>query len=361
MASPSKHDQESTSSPPVLKRRRWVYRVALGLLIILLALGVYGWTSREQLARDLIGEQFDELGLPATSQVEDISTDKQVLTGIVIGDPANPDLTIEQVDVELAYGFGVPEIGRITLIKPKLYGSYLDGKLSFGSLDPVIFAESDEPAGLPALDLKLVDGRGLIESDFGAIGLKVEGEGQLDNGFEGIIAAIAPKLAYGNCLADRVSSYGKISTDSGAITLAGPTRFGVLRCQAAGLALKDAGLEATTLINSTLSGVSLDGSLATGAVGVSGVGSQGISGPIRLSINDGKLDSTFDLTADRLVSNQFAAATLELDGTLRARDGFENATLDVDVDGQGIDLGQSASVQLAELSQSTDGTLFQPL
>ena len=97
-------------------------------------------------------------------------------------------------------------------VRPRLFGSYRNGKLSFGALDPLLFDDSKkEPFKLPAFALDLEDGRGLIETDFGPVGLKAEGRGGLRNGFSGIVAAVAPQLAMQGCTAGRTSFYGKIS------------------------------------------------------------------------------------------------------------------------------------------------------
>ncbi|WP_209347872.1 YdbH domain-containing protein [Pontixanthobacter sp. CEM42] len=361
MASQADIDTEAEAPAPALKKRRWVYRVAFGLLIILFALVIYGWTMREQLARDLIGEQLEGLDLPATYTIEDISTDRQVLTNIVIGDPDDPELTVERAEIALAYGFGVPEIGQITLIKPRLYGSYLDNTLSFGSLDTVIFAESDTPAGLPAWDLSLVDGRGLIESDFGDIGLKAEGAGRLDSGFEGIVAAFAPNVRYGGCNAERASLYGDIATTAGRIKLEGPVRLAGLRCPDSGVALQDFGYQAATEIDADLASVSVDGTLSTGLLdgGVAQV--DRLSGPLSFVFKDGKLDSRFAIVANAITSDHMAAQSLAVDGSLRMQDGFANAELQADIEGAGILISDGASTQLAQFETATDGTLLKPL
>ncbi|MXO90530.1 intermembrane phospholipid transport protein YdbH family protein [Pontixanthobacter aquaemixtae] len=354
-------DTEGAAATPRRKKRRWVKRVLLGLLIILLSLVVYGWITREQLARDLIGEQLEQLDLPATYTVEDISPDRQVLTNIVVGDPANPDLTVERAEISLAYGFGIPEIGRITLTKPRLYGSYLDGKLSFGSLDPILFAESDEPAGLPEWDIKLVDGRGLIETDFGPVGLKAEGEGRLDDGFEGVLAAIAPEAQISGCNLERASAYGEVETSSGQILFDGPLRMAKLRCSDTGVALDQFGLASKIEISPDFTAIALDGSLETGMADTGFARSSGVSGPVKLTYDSGNLDGLFTLAAESLAAEQFALASLGIEGSLRMRNGFENADLQLDADGQGLALSSVASTQLAGLSKAAEGTLLQPL
>ena len=137
MVPPADNITETPRESSLRGWRFWLSRLMLVFVVALLAVVAFGWIQREQIARDLIGEQLKQAGIEARYTVEDIDPDRQVLTNISIGDPARPDLTIEKAVVELAYGFGVPEIGRITLVKPRLYGSLRDGKISFGALDPL--------------------------------------------------------------------------------------------------------------------------------------------------------------------------------------------------------------------------------
>jgi len=116
------------------------------------------WFSREEIADDIIVQELESLGLEAEYEVASIGPNEQILRNLVVGDPQQPDLTIEE---------------------------YREGELSFGALDPVIFTDSEEPFALPAYDIAIRDGRALMQSDFGDVGLKVEGEGPLDTGFNG--------------------------------------------------------------------------------------------------------------------------------------------------------------------------------
>ena len=153
------------------------------------------WTQRERIADNVIGRELKSRGIPATYRVERIGARRQVLADIVVGNPRHPDLTVARAEVELIYRLGFPGIGRITLVKPRLYGSYRSGKLSFGTLDPLLFTGRKRAFELPRLDLKIADGRALLETDYGPLGIKSEGQGKLNDGFTGIVAVAAPQLA----------------------------------------------------------------------------------------------------------------------------------------------------------------------
>ncbi|MDG2001873.1 MAG: hypothetical protein P8J20_00935 [Novosphingobium sp.] len=218
-------EEEVSDAMSLSGARKWWKLPLLFLLAVLLLVAGLGWLNREQVADNLIASQLDSLGIPARYKIKEIGTARQVLEQVVIGDPARPDLTIERVEVKTVMRFGLPRFGHVTLVKPRLFGSYREGKLSFGSLDSVIFSESEEPFVLPDLDLVIQDGRGLIECDFGPVGIKTEGSGRLQDGFAGTLAVTAPILANEECSASDVSLYGKLSISGERPRFAGPCRF----------------------------------------------------------------------------------------------------------------------------------------
>ena len=178
------------------KRRRFLRRALVGFGALLLALLAYGWIQREEIADN----------------------------------PARPNLTMERAEVAIGVKWGLPGISRLRLVRPRLHGTYHNGTLSFGALDPLIFTESEEPPRLPDMDLTLIDGRGMLESDFGAIGAKAEGRGNLEDGFSGIFAVSAPRLAGKGCEAIKTTLFGKISVADGRPVLMGPLRLASLTC-----------------------------------------------------------------------------------------------------------------------------------
>lgn len=352
---------DTAPEPTLPKKRKTLRRFAFVLFGFLIGVSVLGWALREDIARDLIGEELAKLDLPATYDVAEISPERQVLTNIVIGDPANPDLTIERVEAELIYGLGTPELGRITLVRPRLFGSYRDGRLSFGALDRVLFAESDEPPGLPALDLKLVDARGLLETDFGDLGWKAEGEGVLDGGFAGIIAATTPSLSIAGCIADTPSLYGNISTQSGSIVLDGPLRIPSLGCADAGISAQNTEFALDLTIASDFAKADLQAFALTQQFSANGVVATQLGGPLTLSATSDGQTAAIDLQAKRLEAGDLRADNTAFDGTLRMQNGYQKAQLRGDVSVAAIDAGSSISNQLRPLQSSAAGTLLAPL
>lgn len=319
------------------------------------------WLGRERIADNVIADQLSKQGLPATYRIEEIGPEKQVLSHIVIGDPAHPDLTIERAEVAIDYAFGLPSLGQITLMRPRLYGSLHGGRASFGSLDKVLFARSDQPSGLPDIDLKLVDGRALVTSDYGPIGLKADGEGVLADGFTGTLAAIAPQLAGAGCITTRASAYGTVTTGAKRIRFAGPLRLAGLACQEGDLRVANAGYQARLTLGQDLAGLDLEGSLATGPVAGAGVSARRVSGPLAVALGNGRVVSRFELSGTGLAMPHMAARTVVLTGSMRLAKGLTTGDMQADVRGSGLALAGAVQRELAGYQPALEGTLLAPL
>ena len=181
--------EELSDNAPKLRRiipRSRRSRIGLGVLIGLLVGVILAWTQRETIADDLISSELAKLGIDVSYEIVSIGPRRQILRNVVVGDKGNPDLTIEEVEVAIAYGFGTPGMGGLKLTNPHLLASYdqQDG-LSFGALDAVIFAESEEPAGLPDFDLEVSGGVITFQSAQGNGRLGIAGQGGLADGFQG--------------------------------------------------------------------------------------------------------------------------------------------------------------------------------
>jgi hypothetical protein len=357
-------DELDQAEPAPARRRRlsmWRWRIALGLMVLVLAALTIAWLSRERIAGTFIAGQLERYDIPATYEIERISPETEILRNIVVGDPAAPDLTIERAIVRLRYRFGTPTIGRITLVRPRLYGTYRDGRLSFGTLDKAIFRDTGEPAKLPDLDLRLVDGRGLLETDYGPVGFKADGEGELDDSFSGVVAVAAPQLDGGGCAARGASLYGRLTTSSGKPRIRGPLRLGRLDCRTAGIALRDAAVELDATGDADLAGVDAKGKLASGTAAYGATGAHGVNGSFRASWRKQSVNANYTLAARGVATPQAQAALVTAEGSVRTTGGFAQAELQAAVEANGVRMGSGLDASLRELGRGTEGTLLAPL
>lgn len=348
--------------PPVSRRwRRGLRWTLLAVLLLVLAALAVLWANRREIADNVIADQLAARGIEATYEIERIGGREQVLRDIVVGDPARPDLTIERAVVAIRYRFGLPTVGRVYLVRPRLHGVYRNGELSFGALDPLIFTGAEGPFELPDLRLSVVDGRALIEGDYGPIGIKLAGSGHLRGGFAAEVAAIAPRLAFGDCEATRATVYGQVSVSGRRPAFEGPVRVTGLSCPSLALDLDGADARVSVEADEGLTVFDGRAELRSGAVTFGDAALAALSGDMRFTWRDGGLTTGFDIDGTGLETPYAALAALRLDGTLRARRGFERIELDTEVAGRGARPGSEIDQALADASDALADTLLGPI
>lgn len=354
----------SFTSEPATRAGRWRRkRVLLPAVVggaIVVGLGV-AWFSREEIAGNIIEGQLEAYDIPATYQIERIGGQRQVLTNVVVGDPAQPDLTIERAEIRIAYRFGTPRIGRITLVRPRLYGRLTGGRISFGSLDRAIYRDTGQPPGLPEIDVAIRDGRALIRTPYGPVGAKIEGAGLISDGFAGTLAVAAPSLDAAECKARDASLFGRLTTLSGQPRFVGPMRMAALDCPGSQLALgrTDVSLDVTS--DATLASYSGRADLTAGSLRYADYRAARAELGLRGNWKDGLLDVRHTLAARGVMTPQATASELSLEGSLRARDGLASVDLRSDAEGSGLRPGPAFQRAMTMLARQGEGTLLAPL
>ena len=319
------------------------------------------WTQRERIADNVIERELTSRGIPATYRVERIGGRRQVLADIVIGDPARPDLTVERAEVTLRYRLGFPAIGRITLFRARLFGTYRGGKLSFGSLDPLIFRDTGKPFELPRLDMRIEDGRALLDTDYGPLGFKAQGQGRLNDGFDGILAVAGPNLNGFGCAARGASYYGTISIRAERPKLVGPLRAASLACPEQGIALGNAALRLDTTLDKDIKGAEGRARLIAGRAQFAGYRAAAADLASRFTWRGGDLTARLDGGFAGVATPQLGLGRLDTEGTLRAKDDFARVEYQGSLEGSGVRLGTGLDRALASARTATADTLLAPL
>ncbi len=140
---------------PEARRRGpvWHRLFLVGLLVVVVVLALLtalSWMNRRTAAREVLVGWLDRRGIEAQVEVERLELDG-FIGRVRIGDPANPDVTIERVEVDYAlampWAVGGMSVSpsRIRLVRPVMRASWRDGELSFGSLDPLIEEVTSRP------------------------------------------------------------------------------------------------------------------------------------------------------------------------------------------------------------------------
>lgn len=336
-------------------------KALLGLLLMLAVAAGILWSQRKGIADDYIAQTLEQIGIEGTYEVEKISPEVQVLRNIVIGDPARPDAVIDTAEVRLAYSFGLPQIGAVTLDGVRVWGRVVDGEVSFGSLDPLIFTDSKEPFVFPAIDLTLREGHALIEGDYGPLAVSLSGSGRLDDGFAGELAAIAPQLRLAGCEAEQATVYGRIAVDDQRPAFTGPLRFARLACEGQGVAVEGGAAQLSLRADADMQGVRGDAGLRLGTITAPSVSLASLTGETRLAYRGGNFNSDFELAGVDLAADAARLSRLEAEGRLRIFDNFARFELETELDGRNFQPGGQWAEALARAETGAAGTLAQPL
>ena len=319
------------------------------------------WLLRKPIADELISTRLAKTGLPATYEVHRIGNGGQILRNLVIGDPRRPDLTVEEVRVDLAPRWGLPGLGRITLVRPRLYGSYRGGTISFGSLDKVLFTGSKEPFRLPDFDVAIEDGRGRLDSDWGPIGISIAGAGPLRDGFSGTLAAVAPGFATGDCRGTGASLYGKLVSAGEKPRFTGPVRLAGLACTDAGLALDKAAMQLDVTADRQFDGAEGEARLTTAALAIGANRMAATSTRARFAFRGGSLSARYELGAERIDTPQAALARAGVSGMLRSQDDLARIESEGEFTGSELRPGAALDSALASAEALGEDTLAQAL
>lgn len=332
-----------------------------GLVLIFLLAVV--WLARERIANSIIAGKLEDLGIPGSYEIESIGPRRQILRNVVIGDPRHPDMTIARATVSFEPRFGVPVLGKVRLEQARLYGTYRQGKLSFGKLDPVIFGPKTREGsqGLPDLDLALVDARARIDGDFGVVGFKAQGQGNLRTSFAGTIAAFAPRLRAADCRAGQTTAFGRVKSAAGGIAFAGPLRLNDLACADKGLSLRSVTLELDAATDKTFGNAKGSFALAARQPAWGSIGADVVAGKGRFSFAARDLVTSYRVNAGGVDLGGAGIGALAAEGTLRSRDHLARIESEGKLRARELRGGPALIGSLAGLERSGQGWLIAPL
>ncbi|RZJ29688.1 MAG: C4-dicarboxylate ABC transporter, partial [Brevundimonas sp.] len=204
---------------PDKRRARPVFRRVLGvagvLLCVLLVVAALAWLNRRAVTRQVLVGWLEREGVPADVDIERVELDG-VVARIRIGDPRDPDVTVERVEVDYAVGAPWSRQGlgvtpsRIRLLRPVARVSLRGGKVSFGSLDPLIAKFTGRPPGPDSrAPLILVeDARVRLLTDYGPA--DILGDARVEDGKLMRLVARMPTTALRS--GDRIDARGLAAT-----------------------------------------------------------------------------------------------------------------------------------------------------
>ncbi|MBL8553782.1 MAG: YdbH domain-containing protein [Phenylobacterium sp.] len=141
--------------------------LAVAGVVLALAAGL-AWLNRKTLAREALTGWLKSKGVAADAEVEAFGP--TIFTArMTLGDPKAPDFAAERVEVRYRPRITGIEVVSVTMRKPVLRATLAGGKLSVGSLDPLVqdFLRRPPPPGATIPRIQIDGGVLTLASDYG--------------------------------------------------------------------------------------------------------------------------------------------------------------------------------------------------
>lgn len=305
--------EEDGESPSRLLRGKAPWLLGGAGAIGLILLGI--WTQRAPIAENFIGRELEAMGVRARYDLASIGLHTHRIENIVLGDPANPDLTAKWVEVDLTLSGLSPGVAAVRAGGVRLHGRVHNGVLSLGELDKFRDPASTAPFSMPNLLLALDDARMRLDTDAGQIGLKIDGRGNLRNGFSGKLAAVMPNASLSGCGVAGATAYVDVAMKDGSPRIRGPVRAKALNCADAGLAMAMAVADVDVTLARTLDKMAGQGKVEGEALRLPGVTFARPSGHILFDGGAKSARGQFDLASGPFSGGKALAAGTEISGS----------------------------------------------
>ena len=240
----SERDEIEALEPRERSRRALIWRRTqwglLALLVLILIAVAAVWLARKPIANNVVASELKKRGVQATYKLERIGLRTQRVSNLVIGDPANPDLTarVAQVQMRLKWD-GSVEFYRIAARGVRLKGRVVGNKVSFGQIDRLLPPPTGKPFTLPNVVVDVADTTIALQTPFGPLGFALQGRGNLAGGFKGKLAASAPQLTPGACRLEQLRASVSIAVVARRPKVNGPVGAKSFACPASRLALSE--------------------------------------------------------------------------------------------------------------------------
>jgi len=358
---------DPTDEPaPVMRsriRRGWGWWLLVAVASLVLVAFAAAWLMRTTIAGNFVESELDQRGVRASYTIDKVSFRTQRLTDVVIGDPAQPDLTARRVEVDIDL-FGGPGVAEIRADGVRLYGRFIEGKLSLGELDKFTTTTKKQPLGLPDLRVRLSDARGRLETPWGIVGLKLDGGGNLQNGFKGKLAAVTTGIDALGCQLGRTTAYVDLAVANKKPRVEGPLRVANMVCDKGRMRVTAPQFGVTANFSEELAVRDATFNVASGPLALRGNRLASIGGRIALSNLPKAVGTEFDLSGKGLATPWLGARGLGIKGRFAAakvRGAKDPLKFDGDVRLDGARASPATLQGIAGLDGAGAGTPFGPI
>jgi hypothetical protein len=291
----------------------------LFFLVLLVLAALIIWIWRKPIASDYIRGELEKRGVQATYTLDKVGFRTQQVSNLVIGDPANPDLTVRRAILQIDVKWnGSIKPYRVVARGVRLRGRLLpSGKVSWGQIDKLLPPPSGKPFTLPDLAVALQDATVSLASPYGQMGFAVVGRGHLAGGFKGKLAIDSPQLKPGACTLDQFRGLVDIGVIARRPQVKGPIGAAALACPASNLRLVQPRAEIESSFSEAFG--SFDGkgrlTLASAQAGINGVA--GAVSHVTFKGTPNLILGRVDLAAQQARLGEIASKRTDFDGGYR--------------------------------------------
>ena len=319
--------------------RRLAVGAAVGALVLATGAGV-AWLNRRPIAERVLLGWLEREGVDADFRFERVDANGAV-GRVRVGPRDAPVATVERIEVDYAVvapwagGLGLRP-SRVRLVRPKLSAAFEDGRLTLGTLDPLIRRLSDRPSDpeAPSPLILIERGEAIIATPYGPVRAWVDArieEGRLRRMSLTLPPTVAAgeagrlNLAGARIGAARVGDRLAIRAILDRLEASGPERS----LSAAGGVL-DVGVAYPEALDRMAQGPATftlaleDADVATGRLSASGTavtlaGDGRLSGGLAEAGFEGRIDADLRADSARLGDIRLTSAALAAEGRMTAR------------------------------------------
>jgi hypothetical protein len=356
---------EQAPHQEVVVRRRWPRALGWALLgflgLLIVALGVL-WTQRRPLANDILAREMERRGVQASYRLDRVGLRTQQISNLVIGNPADPDLTARVAQVQMRIHLtGRVEIFRVVARGVRLNGRVVGRRVSWGQLDRLLPPPSGKPFTLPDLTVDVADTSIALATPYGPLGVAVEGAGNLTGGFRGWLAAASPQLDAGRCTLADMRANVRVSVSARRPRVSGPLFASSFRCPSSNIAIAQPRFEIDSRFSEAFERFTGRGRMNAAALTAGVNGLAGMNADLTFAGEPTRILGTVRLAASGARLSEIQAERTRLDGSYLLNAAKGNITLVADYAAQDADLAPSLTAGFTNALGGANDTPLEPL
>ena len=283
--------------------------VLTGAVLVAFGVGAGLWLARKPIARNALDQALAARGVPARYRVVSIGVRWERIEDVSIGDPRNPDLTAQWIEVRIRTRLSGIGVSAVRAGGVRLKGRVVDGHVSLGAVDRLLpKSDGQTPLTLPDLDVDVSDARVHLATPLGKVDALIDGRGNLIDGFRGKVRAASPTFGTGDCKGDRVRGVFNVTIKDRSPVLQGPARLARLICR--GASLSDVRVDTSASLDRSLTRWTGQSALAVSDLSYPRLRARGIGGHLKFDRTPSSTRLAGSLYADAAAAGQTTVTDL---------------------------------------------------